>query len=191
MARRQVGRAHIEVGCTTTGQYAALRQLQRGDDPPRTSDLAPIDDADGAADPLPPELVGRFNPANVVIVDPIREGPEVSARLAARFDNPSLFDHSYDHYPAMVLMEAARQLSLLSVDDGTGTVAQRTIACGFDAGFERFAELDAPLYVRAKVGDDRSAQVTFEQHGETVARSTVDLVDSQMCAAARQREGLV
>lgn len=173
MARRQVGRAHIEVGCTTTGQYAALRQLQRGDDPPRTADL----DVHDGVEPLPPELVGRFNPANVVIVDPKREGPTVSARLAARFDNPSLFDHSYDHYPAMVLMEAARQLSLLSVDDGTGTVAQRTIAAGFNAGFERFAELDAPIYVRARVGDNRTAQVTFEQDGETVARSTVDLVD--------------
>jgi hypothetical protein len=189
MARRRVGRAHIEVGCTTAGQYAALRHLQRGDDPPRTSDLG-SQDAYGDAEPPPPELVGRFNPANVVIVDPVREGPTVSARLAPRFDNPGLFDHSYDHYPAMVLMEAARQLSLLAVDDGTGAAAQRTVAAGFDAGFERFAELDAPLYVRVTTGRGGTNDVTFEQHGATIARSTVDLVDSRTSATTRRREVL-
>jgi hypothetical protein len=187
MARRQVGRAHIEVGCTTTGQYAQLRHLQRGDDPPRTADLA-SQDAHGDAEPLSPELVGRFNPANVVIVDPVRDGSAISARLAPRFDNPSLFDHSYDHYPAMVLMEAARQLSLLAVDDGTGAAAQRTVAAGFTAGFERFAELDAPLYVRSTTGRDGSTDVTFEQRGETIARAAVALADSRAPATTQRQE---
>jgi 2-oxo-3-(phosphooxy)propyl 3-oxoalkanoate synthase len=188
MARRQVGRAHITVGCTTAEQYAVLRRMQRGDDPPKTADLAAAAPTgagpDGGGDPVRPELVGRWNPANVVLADPVRDGEEVSARLAPRLDHPSLFDHSYDHYPAMVLMEAARQLGLLAFGAG------RTVATGFDAGFERFAELDAPIVARARPrgrrdghGEDHdedpvtAAEVIFEQGGERIARSAVDLVD--------------
>ena len=209
LARRQVGWAHITVGCTTAKQYAALRRLQRGDDPPRTADLAAAatDAATDAAatgtgtgtgtgrgpdrggDPVRPELVGRWNPANVVLADPVRDDYEVSALLAPRFDHPSLFDHSYDHYPAMVLMEAARQLSLLTADAG------HTVATGFDAGFERFAELDAPIVVRARPlgrrdGDEgypAGAEVIFEQGGERIARSAVDLVTLAEPAVQRDR----
>jgi 2-oxo-3-(phosphooxy)propyl 3-oxoalkanoate synthase len=116
-----------------------------------------------------------------VLADPERDDDTLTARLAPRFDHPSLFDHSYDHYPAMVLMEAARQLSLLALD-GTGRDA---VATGFDAGFERFAELDAPITARARPagdgGGDRAAraatEVIFEQRGERIARSTVELAD--------------
>ncbi len=180
LARRQVGRAHITVGCTTAKQYAALRRLQRG-----PGGAGPAE----GGDPVRPELVGRSNPANVVLSDPVRDGAEVSARLAPRFDHPSLFDHSYDHYPAMVLMEAARQLSLLTADAG------HTVATGFDAGFERFAELDAPIVVRARPlgrrdGDEgypAGAEVIFEQGGERIARSAVDLVTLAEPAVQRDR----
>lgn len=178
MTRRRVGDAHIEVGCTTPAQYAALRHLQRGDDPPKTANLP--DDGGAAGDPVPPELVGRRDPANVVLADLARDGDTVSARLAPRFDHPSLFDHSYDHYPAMVLMEAARQLSLLA---GAGGEAQHAVATGFAAGFERFAELDAPIVARSPArtrpadGDRTATEVIFEQRGERIARSTVNLAD--------------
>jgi hypothetical protein len=206
MARRQVGRAHITVGCTTAAQYAALRRLQRGDDPPKTADLAaaattgarPAAGGPGGAgpaeggDPVRPELVGRSNPANVVLSDPVRDGAEVSARLAPRLDHPSLFDHSYDHYPAMVLMEAARQLSLLAAGAG------HTVATGFDAGFERFAELDAPITARARprAGQDgqdgypiTATEVVFEQGGGPIARSAVDLVAVTDLADLRDPRG--
>jgi hypothetical protein len=210
MARRQVGRAHITVGCTTAAQYAALRRLQRGDDPPKTADLATAATGSvpaaavpggavpggggpgGGGDPVRPELVGRSNPANVVLADPVRDGDEVSARLAPRLDHPSLFDHSYDHYPAMVLMEAARQLSLLAAGAG------HTVATGFDAGFERFAELDAPITARAgpharRDGRDEypvtATEVIFEQGGARIARSAVELVAVTDLADRRDPRG--
>src|SRR5262249_37341832 len=113
------------------------------------------------------------------LADPVRDGGVLSARLAPRFDNPSLFDHGYDHYPAMVLMEAARQLSLLAADDGTGAMAQHAVATGFDAGFERFAELDAPVFVRTTSPDRPATEVEFLQRGETIARCAVTLADSR------------
>jgi 2-oxo-3-(phosphooxy)propyl 3-oxoalkanoate synthase len=189
LARRRVGTAHIEVSCVTPGQYAALRHMQRGDNPSSTTDLASAQTGDS----LSPEQVGRSNPANVVIADPVYEAGALSARLAPRFDNPSLFDHGYDHYPAMVLMEAARQLSLLSADDGTGTVARHAVATGFDAGFERFAELDAPVFVQtvpagdanrtAPAGDHPATEVAFVQREKTIARCAVTLADTKGVAA--------
>jgi hypothetical protein len=174
LARQRVGTAHIEVSCVTPGQYAALRHLQRGDDPSWTTDLANTL-IDGSSSP---EQVGRFNPANVVLADPVRDGGVLSARLAPRFDNPSLFDHGYDHYPAMVLMEAARQLSLLAADG-----AEDYVATGFEADFERFAELDAPVFVRTESTDHPATEVVFEQRGETIARCTVTLADSREVSA--------
>lgn len=166
LARRPVGTAHIEVSCVTSGQYAALRHLQRGDDPSWTTDM-PRSGTDGSPSP---ERVGRLNPANVVLADPVRDGDVLSARLAPRFDNPSLFDHGYDHYPAMVLMEAARQLSFLAADG-----AEAYVATGFEAGFERFAELDGPVFVRTASTGHPATEVVFEQRGETIARCAVTL----------------
>jgi hypothetical protein len=178
LAQRRMGTAHIEVSCVTSAQYAALRYMQRGDDPSSTTDMASIR-TDGS---VSPELVGRLNPANVVLADPVDEGGALSARLVPCFDNASLFDHGYDHYPAMVLMEAARQLSLLAAGDGTGAMARHAVASGFDAGFERFAELDAPVFAKTVSTDDtggrRTTEIAFVQREETIARCAVTLADS-------------
>jgi hypothetical protein len=189
-----LGRADIEVGCLTDKQYAALRQLQRGDRPPLSDELL----ASGAldqADRVPPDVVGRHNPANVVLADPQWTDRTLTARVAPRLDNRSLFDHNYDHLPAMVLMEAARQLSLLLVhstasDQSTGDCA----VTGFEASFERFAELDAPVLASTTVPDDPApglprAGITFEQSGRTIARCVVHLGEPAAAGTADQQGG--
>ena len=72
----------------------------------------------------------------------------LTARLTPDFANRSLFDHEYDHYPAMTLLEGARQLSLLSAF-WRGRRLARTHVLGMDAVFHRFAELDAPVTLAA------------------------------------------
>jgi hypothetical protein len=62
-------------------------------------------------------------------------GDQVTALLRPAFTNISLFDHVYDHYTAMVLVEGARQAAHL-VNGGR--------VFGLSLRFSRFAELDTP-----------------------------------------------
>jgi hypothetical protein len=191
--RATLGRAHIEVDCLTDKQYAALRHFQRGDDPPRSDDLLAAQALDQSGR-VPPGDVSRHNPANVVIADPQWSGRTLSARLAPRLDNRSLFDHNYDHFPAMVLMEAARQLGLLLVHSTDTGAPARCAVTGLSASFERIAELDAPVSVSTTIPDQPKpgrlrAEMTFEQSGQTIARCTVLLREHQAGATADHEGG--
>ncbi|MFI9205659.1 ScbA/BarX family gamma-butyrolactone biosynthesis protein [Streptomyces sp. NPDC053048] len=170
MRDRTVGRAHIEVGATTSEEYEKLRFLQRRTTAPLTSQQtgrpggAPVDAA----------RVGRLNPANVVLGEPVVRDGFVTAALSPRFDNRSLFDHVYDHYPAMVLMEAARQLSFLALAAGDGTPAGRAVVTGVEARFTRYAELDGPIEVTTPVATgsgrrEHEFPVTFIQDSQAIA----------------------
>lgn len=90
--------------------------------------------------PVPPESVGRKRACDVVLGLPCGDGNWV-----LRFDasHPVLFDHPVDHVPGMVLMEAARQAALLSVDAPNGLL----LACAAD--FRRYIEFDTPCVVSA------------------------------------------
>lgn len=159
-----------------------LRHAQRGTPAPLSSELT---EAPGAVVRVAPELVGRDNPLNVVLTEPESTGGSVTARVAPRFDNPALFDHAYDHLPAMTLVEAARQLALFtagaatSADPASGSAS--LYATGYEGGFERFAELDVPLTatatpVAAPDGVHR-IRVGFLQDGQEIAELTVTVAD--------------
>jgi 2-oxo-3-(phosphooxy)propyl 3-oxoalkanoate synthase len=171
LAGEAIGSATIEVRCASREEYRTLREVQRGDKPPMTGDMTPPEPGTRPA----PRLVGRTDPRNVVLADPTRTGDEVSATLSPRFDNGSLFDHDYDHYPAMVLMEAARQLVLLSIGDG----ADGVWLSGLDARFLRFAELDSPVVAttRAPTHDANEPWqgwgVRFVQNDALIAETTL------------------
>jgi len=171
LASEAIGSATIEVRCASRDEYRTLRQVQRGDAPPMTGDLASPETGTRP----PPRLVGRGDPRNVVLADPSRAGDEVSATLSPRFDNGSLFDHDYDHYPAMVLMEAARQLVLLSI----GENADRVRLAGLDARFLRFAELDSPVVATTRPPTRHTSEpwqgwgVRFVQNDEVIAETTL------------------
>ncbi|MFE0178857.1 ScbA/BarX family gamma-butyrolactone biosynthesis protein [Streptomyces sp. NPDC059002] len=167
---RTVGRAHIEVGVTTSEDYEKLRFMQRRSAPPLTSQQS---GRPGGA-PVDAARVGRLNPANVVLGEPTVRDGSVTAALTPRFDNRSLFDHVYDHYPAMVLTEAARQLSFLTAAVGDGAPADGPVVTGLEARFTRYAELDAPIEVTAPVATGsgqgpHTLPVTFVQGDLTIA----------------------
>jgi 2-oxo-3-(phosphooxy)propyl 3-oxoalkanoate synthase len=160
-----IGTARIEVRCASRDEYRTLRLVQRGDPPPMTGDVEPPK----AGEFPTPRQVGRADPRNVVLADAARAGDEVSATLCPRFDNGSLFDHDYDHYPAMVLMEAARQLVLLSSEN------DRIRLAGLDARFLRFAELDAPVVATLRPSAESPWQwlVCFDQNDAVIAETTL------------------
>ncbi len=149
-------------------RYQELRRYERdGSAPPTTASLRDrMRHQDGLSAPT---TVGRTQPTNVVLAD-LRIGPErSSATLAPDFANPSLFDHDYDHYPAMVLIEAGRQLAL------AGTQApSHWVATGVRAEFVHFAELDRTATVSARRHGHRT-EVECSQHDVTVARMSFDL----------------
>ncbi|MFD0511586.1 AfsA-related hotdog domain-containing protein [Streptomyces aureus] len=83
-----------------------------------------------------------------------------------------MFDHVYDHLPAMTLVEAARQLALLSTGE-----PRTTYAVGFEARFSRFAELDEPVHAEAPRmradGGRTQTPVRFLQGDAEIAHVTV------------------
>ncbi|MGH3434665.1 MAG: ScbA/BarX family gamma-butyrolactone biosynthesis protein [Thermocrispum sp.] len=143
-------------------QYRDFRALRRSTPPPSSADLP----GRGGTDLVSPASVGRSVGDHVVLGDLRSVGEEVVATLDAPPRHPSLYDHPLDHVPGMVLMEAARQLTLLVLGSPSHEVT------GLDATFSRFAELDAPVRVTgARVPG--GVRVGFEQGGASVAGCTV------------------
>jgi hypothetical protein len=154
---RQAGTHHMEGTFLTLREHAALRRMQRSTVPPVTSSLpdrAPVN-------PAPASVVGRLHPLNVVLSDVSGTDGLTTANVTPRFSNRALFDHPYDHIPALVMTEAARQLALASF----GTVARDALLTGVNANFDRHAELDRLLTAAmpAVAQPPHEAAVTFAQ----------------------------
>jgi len=169
LAGRQAARIGIDTSTVVDEDYRRLRFFQRRSAPPVTEDL----DTTATGRPADPAAVGRANPLNVVLGEPEHAaGGTVSAPVEPRWENRSLFDHTYDHIPAMVLVEAARQLTHLA---GVPVAAPVT-AC--TARFTRFVELDSSVTVTTRTARPGAAGpapdgllVEFWQNGATVAET--------------------
>ncbi|OQR61254.1 hypothetical protein B6E66_25575 [Streptomyces maremycinicus] len=121
--------------------------------------------------PEPPQSVGRMSPVDVVLSPAGRAG-----RWQLRVDtrHPVLFDHPVDHVPGMVLLEAARQAT-------AATLGRATLPLDITSEFLRYTELDTPTMIEARrttpprPGHPESVQVTAEQDGHPVFRSTITM----------------
>lgn len=162
---RQHGRvvATGKVGYTVTSPavYRRLRAEQLAKEP--VASLPPA--------PLAPAAVGRLSPFDVVLADAPRPGV-----WQLRYDtrHPVLFDHTGDHLPGMVLLEAARQAALAL--GGGGDLLPVSVM----SSYQRYAEFGSPLWIHAEpapteLGDagTRSVRVTGVQDGEQVFEAFV------------------
>jgi 2-oxo-3-(phosphooxy)propyl 3-oxoalkanoate synthase len=158
-----VMRTTMTVQGVSKDQYRELRTYQRdGSIPPTTADLrAAKRRRDGLSTP---STVGRTQAANVVLANLQIEEEHSSAFLAPNFGNTSLFDHDYDHYPAMVILEAGRQLALAGTHDPARWIATRVCA-----EFLLFAELDRAATISARHRGNR-ADMECQQNDAAVAR---------------------
>lgn len=118
--------------------------------------------------PLDPAEVGHTSPADVLLAAP--EGGRGSGagnrrangegngwgsgagnRWANRWElrvdtgHPILFDHPVDHIPGMLLIEASRQAARAA------TGRPDALLLGIESTFTRYAELDAPCWMEARV----------------------------------------
>jgi 2-oxo-3-(phosphooxy)propyl 3-oxoalkanoate synthase len=159
--------AHVmECQFVSLTEHQALRRVMRQTPAPTTANFP----AGPVPDHVPAHEVGRTDQRNVVLAGLSRASGRVSARVAPRFDNRALFDHTYDHLPAMTLTEAARQLALVAVRHETGTMPDPAQIGVITGVFERFAELDSPVYAEATTTwperDACQVDVTFTQGAE-------------------------
>ncbi|MCG8917194.1 hypothetical protein L6E12_15515 [Actinokineospora sp. PR83] len=161
-------RARMAVQGVTKGRYEDLRAYQRnGSAAPSTADLRAT--ARRHDDLTEPDRVGRTQTANVVLAGLRHTDSGATAILDADLGNASLFDHDYDHYPAMVLIEAGRQLALAS----TGRAVDWVIT-GCHAEFPQFAELDTQTVLVARRDGDQ-VEVRCRQDGLVVTDMRFEL----------------
>lgn len=129
----------------TRGVYHALRQRRR-------STLADTIGALPTHVAAAPASVGRRDPYNVVITQPIAtEESAFAATVLSDTTHPHLFDHQLDHVPGNLLLEAARQLAAASVSSLHAISAHGLQVTSMDAQFQEFAELDLPTRAVARV----------------------------------------
>jgi hypothetical protein len=117
--------------------------------------------------PVRPALVGRSDPRNVLLADATPIDGGVAARVDVSGTHPTIFDHPQDHYPAMLLADAATQAAVLATNGARPRVVRLV------SDFTRFAELDAELVVLARIadagGEPVAVDVSFVQHGTPLA----------------------
>ena len=122
--------------------------------------------------------VARSRAENVVVADPRHGADGSTARLEPAFANASMFDHPQDHVPAMVLVEAVRQLVVHRALAGHD-VPPAPGALSLAARFLAFVELDAVAELRlTAVGTGRSVVRVLDQAAGT------ELAELRMVAGA-------
>lgn len=179
----RAGRVRMEVGYVSAAAYRIIRSRKHPGPLPSSDGLAPPNGS-----PVAPVRVGRVRATDTLLLDAAAGERTVTARLRVPADNPSLFDHAQDHIPAMVLVEAARQLAALAAHVWGGAAPDRTAMASMSSSFGTYAELDEPVEMTASplaaagVGD-RPVAVTFRQAGASIARARV-----VMAAPARSIE---
>ncbi|MBG0851693.1 A-factor biosynthesis protein [Streptomyces spinoverrucosus] len=125
----RVATARVAFTCVAESVYRRLR----GGRTPATVSAPPTPPG------LPPEVVGRALPADVVLAPGDRDD---RWRLRINTAHAVFFDHPLDHAPGMLLLESARQAARARAPEA-GTPAS------FRSVFHRYAELDEPIWIEA------------------------------------------
>lgn len=120
--------------------------------------------------PEPPQSVGRISPMDVVL-SPAGEPDRWQLRVNTH--HPVLFDHPVDHVPGMVLLEAARQATAL-------TLGHASLPLDITSEFKRYVEMDTPCTIEARripapCTDHSAVLVTAQQEGAPAFRATVTM----------------
>jgi hypothetical protein len=149
-----------------------LRSRKHNGLPPSSDDLGPT-----SGTRIDPARVGRRRATDVVLlsVAAADSGERITARLRVPTENPSLFDHAQDHVPAMVLMEAARQLATLATHEWGGAAPDRSTLVSMRASFAAYAELTEPIELIAAPGGDGRIAVAFRQAGMEIAEAEIGM----------------
>ncbi len=175
-AGERAGRVRMDVSYLSAAAYLVIRSRKRRGSP--RSCAGPVS---AAGCPVDPARVGRVRATDTLLLEAASAGGEVWARLRVPTENVSLFDHAQDHIPAMVLVEAARQLATLATAHWGGPAPRHAQMVAMSASFADYTELDEPVRLAAAPAaasvDGRAVDVTFQQAAANTARVRVDIAN--------------
>jgi hypothetical protein len=178
LAGTSVGTITVDTALKAPASYQKLRMRTRTSMPPQSSELV-------AGEPIAriaAHLLGRSDQANVVLLDPEVFDGTLTSRLRVPVSNPGMFDHSHDHVPGPVMMEAARQAGQLLMTELFASAPSKLVLVELTAQYAQFAELDSDILVRAQPAStggarrpEESIVVEFVQDDVPVASMRVRL----------------
>ncbi|WP_328322440.1 AfsA-related hotdog domain-containing protein [Streptomyces sp. NBC_00388] len=176
VGERHVGTITVDTAQRPNDVYESLRMSHRSTPAPYSDTLPEY--TDGV--PVPAWSVGRDRAENVVLENVRTEDGALVARLRVPVAHPSMFDHAQDHVPGPVMMEAARQASLVLAQEHQGLSPAGFYLQYVSAEYLRFAELDSDITVTThRIPDSLDGgqwtEVAFGQAGGEVARMRVRL----------------
>lgn len=137
----KVGKIDFDVSYVTPETYAAVRAAA-------PTEIARSTELTAVPTTVEPDSIGRSLPSNVVVTNPERSSHGMRAQLRPPLNNRSMFDHAQDHVPAMVIMEAARQLIALCNNNPSFSLDK--VAAKFNA----YTELSEPAYIECMYSHD-------------------------------------
>lgn len=173
------GRVRMTVGYLGHRAYTVLRAREHPDGLPSSDRLAPA-----GGTPVEPARVGRLRATDVLLLDLTTGAGTLEARLRVPVENQSLFDHAQDHIPAMVLIEAARQLATLATAAWGGPAPEAGWLAAMTASFSAYAELAEPIALTATaVG--REVGIRFTQRGKPIAETRVAIAATDQGGGVR------
>lgn len=153
-------------------RWSALRAAAAGRTDPAPLGVRP----DGLVHPA---TVGRRDPANVVLAEPVtRRDGTTTAWLRSNPHHVPLYDHPGDHVSGMVLAEGWRQLAIWAVATRLECRARDLVVQGIDCTFSAVAEFGEDVRCETTLtaeGPLWSAAVQSEQDGVAVGRAIVRL----------------
>jgi 3-oxoacyl-[acyl-carrier-protein] synthase III len=170
-----IARVRMDVMYAPREAYLAIRSRERGGPPP-SSDRQP---SVPTGLPIAASRVGRISATDTLLLNVAVHPDTVTATLRVPVENPSFFDHVQDHVPAMVMVEAARQIAALAVNECGGGPPHSTTMAAMDSSFTAYAELDKVVIMTARAeadpasADRRHIEVTFQQDGKETSRTAV------------------
>lgn len=168
------GRVRMEVSHVSAAAYAVIRSRNRHGSPPSSADVSPVEGT-----PVAPAQVGRVRATDTLLLGAKADPATASATLRVPVENQSLFDHAQDHVPAMVLVEAARQLAAFAAGGWGGPPPDASKLAGVRSSFDTYAELDLPVEMTALpssvTADGRLVEVIFRQAGTDIGQALVVL----------------
>ncbi|MFD4367542.1 ScbA/BarX family gamma-butyrolactone biosynthesis protein [Rhodococcus sp. NPDC058521] len=136
-------------------------------------------------DPLPvarmrPVSVGRHNPRNAILANPLLVGDQLTALTIIDTNHPSLFDHALDHVPGMLQFEAARQAAMAAANAILGLDTSRMVMHRLGIEFTNFGEFE-----RDTVATATAVPIPDAEGG---ARARVSLTQGDVVMATGQVE---
>lgn len=145
--------------------------------------------------PANPRTVGRNLNGNVVIGEDIKDSQtELEADLVIPLNNRAIFDHSLDHLPGMLLLEAFRQTALTVAAREMGVLPEELVLERCSVKFEQFGEFGCRttcrtyknnLMVDSENGVICLDGMSIEQEGVVIAKASLSFTNLMKTSEGR------